>query len=86
MSDEILFKMNRIKNEWADYTWNPVTGCLRNYDFCYAKELAETRLRGWFGYPEGEPFKPIFHPNRLLEPMRIKKSGLHPKTKGSSVV
>ena len=65
--------MNRIKNEWADYTWNPVTGCLRNCDFCYARKLAETRLRGRFGYPEVEPFKPTFHPNRLSEPIRIKK-------------
>ena len=30
--------------EWADTTWNPVTGCTeisRGCDHCYAKRLAE---------------------------------------------
>ena len=30
--------MNRTKIEWADYTWNPVTGCLRGCPYCYAKK------------------------------------------------
>lgn len=32
--------MNRTKIEWADYTWNPVTGCLRGCPYCYAKKQA----------------------------------------------
>jgi protein gp37 len=29
--------MNETKIEWADYTWNPVTGCLHGCEYCYAK-------------------------------------------------
>lgn len=29
--------MNRTGNELADYVWNPVTGCLKNCRFCYAR-------------------------------------------------
>lgn len=28
--------MNRTKIDWADYTWNPVTGCLHGCPYCYA--------------------------------------------------
>lgn len=31
--------MNRTKIEWADYTWNPVTGCLHNCEYCYARDM-----------------------------------------------
>lgn len=27
--------------EWADMTWNPLTGCFHGCDFCYAKRIAE---------------------------------------------
>lgn len=63
------------KIEWAEETWNPVTGCspvsegCRN---CYAKRMAQ-RLRGRCGYPEDEPFKVTFHPNQLRQPSRWKK-------------
>lgn len=33
--------MNRTKIEWCDSTWNPVTGCLNNCEYCYAKKIAE---------------------------------------------
>jgi protein gp37 len=33
--------MNKTKIEWADYTWNPVTGCLHNCPYCYARRIAE---------------------------------------------
>ena len=26
-------------------TWNPITGCLKGCEYCYARKLAETRLR-----------------------------------------
>jgi len=38
-------KMNKTNIEWAEYTWNPVTGCLHGCEYCYAKALAETRNR-----------------------------------------
>jgi len=44
--------MNRTKIEWAlnpdgtlGYTWNPITGCLNGCEYCYARKLANTRLR-----------------------------------------
>jgi len=66
--------MNRTAIEWTDYTWNPITGCTgcEVAEVCYARKFAQ-RLRGRFGYPQDEPFKPTFHPDRLDEPLKIKK-------------
>lgn len=30
--------MNRTKIDWADYTWNPVTGCRHGCPYCYAEK------------------------------------------------
>jgi protein gp37 len=50
---------------WAAWSWNPVTGCLHNCPYCYARELA---LRDSFhaNYPVG--FTPLFHNERLSSP------------------
>jgi protein gp37 len=65
--------MQKSKIEWCKYTWNPVTGCLhRCGDFCYAKRQAN-RLKGRFGYPAEDPFRPTFHPKRIGEPLKVKK-------------
>jgi protein gp37 len=32
--------MNKTKIEWADSTWNPVTGCLNGCEYCYARGIA----------------------------------------------
>jgi protein gp37 len=48
--------MNRTKIEWCDYTWNPVTGCLHNCPYCYAKKISQ-RFTGHFN--------PTFHENRF---------------------
>ena len=32
--------MNKTAIEWCDMTWNPVTGCLNNCDYCYARKIA----------------------------------------------
>ena len=63
--------MNRSSIEWTDYTWNPVTGCNHGCTYCYARRLANGRLKGRFGYDNG--FEPTFHMNRLGEPERVKK-------------
>lgn len=46
------FSMNRTKIEWVKnpdggqgYSWNPITGCLNNCSYCYARRLANGRLR-----------------------------------------
>ena len=30
----------KTKIDWADATWNPVTGCLHGCEYCYAKNIA----------------------------------------------
>ena len=44
--------MNKTKIEWVKnpdgtqgYTWNPITGCRNGCEYCYARKLANTRLR-----------------------------------------
>lgn len=37
--------MNKSKIEWCDHTWNPITGCLHNCAYCYARRMV-TRFAG----------------------------------------
>ncbi len=39
--------MNKTKIEWCDSTWNPVTGCLHDCEYCYARKIAKR-----FGRPD----------------------------------
>ena len=39
--------MNKTKIDWADMTWNPVTGCLHGCEYCYARKIANR-----FGMPQ----------------------------------
>lgn len=32
--------MEKTKIDWADSTWSPVTGCLNNCEYCYARGIA----------------------------------------------
>lgn len=63
------------KIEWAEETWNPVTGCspisegCRN---CYAERMSK-RLAGRCGYPADDPFRVTLHPHKLDEPLKWKK-------------
>jgi len=63
--------------EERGFTWNPVTGCTPcgpGCADCWAKRMAETRLRGRCGYAADDPFKVTFHPDRLEEPLKLRKS------------
>lgn len=40
--------MDKTRIEWADATWNPVTGCLHGCEYCYAARIA-ARFNGGFG-------------------------------------
>ena len=33
--------MNKTKIDWCDSTWNPVTGCFHECEYCYARGIAE---------------------------------------------
>lgn len=54
--------------EWAAWSWNPVTGCLHNCAYCYARDIA-TRF-----YAQG--FEPSFIPDRLTAPRNTKAPNL----------
>lgn len=42
--------MKKTKIDWCDSTWNPVTGCLHNCEYCYARTIANR-----FGFHASEP-------------------------------
>lgn len=63
--------MNKTKIEWADYTWNPVTGCLHGCPYCYARSIARRfGMRGedgichFVGLPE---YRNIYAPASELQ-------------------
>lgn len=54
--------MKKTKIDWADSTWNPVTGCLHGCEYCYARRIAERF---------GKHLMPIFtHYSVLNDPVR----------------
>ena len=79
--------MNKTKIDWATMSWNPVTGCLHDCPYCYARRIAQSFI-GLDGvgsdgllelsesrdhaFPAG--FMPTFHKYRLGEPVKKKKS------------
>jgi len=50
---------------WADWSWNPVTGCDHGCDYCYARAIA-TSDRTKQSFPTG--FEPVYRPERLTAP------------------
>lgn len=67
--------MSKTKIEWAERSWNPITGCTKistGCKNCYAERMSK-RLAGRYGYDKDNPFKITFHPNRLEEPLRWRK-------------
>lgn len=78
--------MTKTRIDWCDMSWNPVTGCLGDCPYCYARRIARR-----FGRPGAEEegtlhileeraethfpfgFAPTFHRYRLPEPAAVQK-------------
>ena len=63
--------MNYVKNSigWADWSWNPVTGCKRGCTYCYARRINDRFFK--------QPFNEIvYHEDRLNEPSKLKKPSI----------
>lgn len=62
--------MKETKIEWADSTWNAVSGCDKvspGCDHCYAEALAN-RFAGGPAYPNG--FAVTLKPQKLFDPLK----------------
>jgi protein gp37 len=57
-----LNKQDNADIEWADWSWNPVTGCLHGCPYCYARDIAANI------YPEAVGFGAAIWPGRLSGP------------------
>ncbi len=70
------------------YTWNPITGCLNGCPYCYARKLANTRLKERYlhGFPDfgiiadrdyqgglDDPFYPRIWPTKISIPIHRRK-------------
>lgn len=53
----MLNKQGEGKIDWTSWSWNPLTGCLHNCDYCYLKRMEERFKR--------DMTTPAFHPERL---------------------
>jgi ParB/RepB/Spo0J family partition protein len=62
-------KQDNAAIEWAQWSWNPVTGCLHDCPYCYARDIAnEAKMAK--SYPNG--FEPSFRPVSLSAPRSMK--------------
>lgn len=62
-------KLNEQKStdiEWADWSWNPISGCLHGCPYCYARDIAASI------YPAEVGFAPAIWPDRLTAPKNQK--------------
>lgn len=57
---------------YATQRWNVYHGCRNGCPYCWARNFAY-RLRGRCGYPQDDPFRPVFREDRLNEPYHWRK-------------
>lgn len=70
--DEAPGTFNKQENEaieWAQWSWNPVTGCQHTCSYCYARDIAESTRMAKV-YPNG--FAPTFRAASVLTPRTMK--------------
>jgi len=63
--------MNKGGDEWWDWTWNPVTGCNKGCDYCYARQWWRRFHEARYG-----AFEPRLWRGRLDEPCGKKTAGV----------
>jgi protein gp37 len=61
-----LNKQENAEIEWADWSWNPITGCLHGCPYCYARDIALDI------YPPEVKFLPTIWLDRLTAPQNQK--------------
>ncbi len=70
--------MNKTKIDWADMSWNPVTGCLHNCPYCYARSIAQRFKGGGYGIEKGmfiSKYKDsAFEPPFVLDEPQLRKN------------
>lgn len=67
--------MAETRIEWADRTWNPITGCTKISEacqHCYAERMSK-RLAGRCGYPKDDPFQVVKHDDVFAHPLKWRK-------------
>jgi len=62
-------KQENADIEWAQWSWNPVTGCKHDCSYCYARDIAVSARMAKV-YPNG--FEPTFRCNSLRAPANTK--------------
>lgn len=58
--------MNKTKIEWCDSTWNPVTGCCHNCEYCYARRIACRFGKTDSSIIDGVDVKPVYNNGAML--------------------
>ena len=58
--------MEKSKIEWCDSTWNPVSGCLNDCPYCYARGTAN-RFKGCNLAPQGDANERTIYLSKRLE-------------------
>lgn len=60
-SEKTLNKQDTTSIEWAQWSWNPITGCKHDCPYCYARDIANR-------FYEKQKFNPTIYPNRFNAP------------------
>jgi protein gp37 len=63
-SDKTFNKQDNTSIEWAQWSWNPITGCKHDCPYCYARDIANRF------YPQ--QFEPSIYPCRFACPENTK--------------
>jgi protein gp37 len=59
-SDKKMNKQDSTSIEWAQWSWNPITGCKHDCPYCYARDIANRFYK--------QKFEPSIYPARFNAP------------------